>query len=110
MSRSGCQHTTAWNKSGRSVKTAPTSRPPLLPPHIPSFRALVYRFRISYSAAAVGPRIDAAVRDPPRGAGVERRRDANVEAAVTVQDRGRLAVRPQSFPMNEEHRNTRAVL
>ena len=41
MSSSGTSHTTAPNNSGRCTMHAPTSRPPLLPPLIPSCAAVV---------------------------------------------------------------------
>ena len=43
----------APNRSGRWFSTAPTSRPPLLPPKIASFGVEVYLLAISHSAAAM---------------------------------------------------------
>ena len=45
MSSSGTWQTTARNSSGRCSITAPTSRPPLLPPWMASRRGVVMRLR-----------------------------------------------------------------
>ena len=52
MSSSGYEHTTARKSSGRCVRAAPTSSPPLDPPEMASRDGLVYLRVISQSAAA----------------------------------------------------------
>src|SRR5580658_9467962 len=52
MSSNGYPHHTAENRSGRCVKEAPMSRPPLDRPEMAKCCGDVYLFAIKYSAAA----------------------------------------------------------
>ncbi len=53
MSSTPTAGSAAPNRSGRCVRQAATSRPPLLPPAIASFGVDVYFSRIRYSAPAM---------------------------------------------------------
>ncbi len=128
----------APNSSGRWFSTAPTSRPPLLPPAIASFGAEVYLSPIRYSAAAMkssktfcfsgepagvvpvlavlaaaaqaGDGVDAAHLEPGDRARREGRRHRDVEAAVAGEQRRVLAVARRPLARGDEQRDPRAVL
>ena len=127
MSSSGAEQMTARVQLGRCVSAAPTSSPPFDPPEMASCSGVVHPSRISASAAAwkssktfclrsqhpgpvpflaflaaaaqVGDRVHAARRHPGQHVRRVRGREADVEAAVAVQDRRPRLPRASASPL-----------
>ena len=136
-STNGTCATTALNRSGRMLATAPISRPPALPPwitsrsgervpvldevlgavdevgervHLQHHPPLLAPLLAELAAAAdVGQRVDHAAVEQAQAARREGRRHRHAVGAVGVEQHRRRAVERHALPVDERDRHLRAV-